>query len=53
MKDKDLNNLARLVKKAGSYKPENKPLQPSNPPSKDKLEEKYKLDLKTLRINKG
>ena len=50
MKDKDLNNLARFVKKTSSFKPEEPPKKPEHQPSKKELEAKYKLKLKNLKI---
>ena len=50
MKDKDLNNLARFVKKTSSFKPEEPPKKPEHQPSKKELEAKYKLNLKSLKI---
>lgn len=50
MDDKDLNNLARLVKKVGQYKPEERPHQPKNQPSKKELSQTYVLNLQTLEF---
>ena len=50
MKDKDLNNLARFVKKTSDFKPEEPPKKPEHQPSKNELKAKYKLNLKTLKI---
>lgn len=52
MRDKDLNNLARFVKKTSSFKPKEPPKKPEHQPSKKELETKYKLNLKGLKIMK-
>ncbi len=51
MKDKDLNNLGRLVKKVGGFKPKEPPKKPDHQPNNKELETKYKLNLKTLELS--
>ncbi len=51
MKDKDLNNLTRLVKKVGNFKPEKPSKKPDHQPNKKELEVKYELDLKTIELS--
>jgi hypothetical protein len=50
MKQKDLKNLANFVKKTGKYKPDEPPKKPKKQPSKEELEQVFKLDLDDMKI---
>lgn len=51
MKKKELNNLSKLVKKIGKYKPKETPHKPEKQPSVSELKEVYTLNLKELTLN--
>lgn len=51
MKPNELNNLSKLVKKAGKYKPKKAPHKPEKQPSVSELNEVYTLNLKELKLS--
>ena len=52
MNDKELNSLKRLVKKAGSYKPDETPTKPEKAPTAEQLRQVYVLDKRSMTIKK-
>ena len=53
MNNQKLNSLAKLVKKTGSYKTKETPKKPEKIPSQEELQKTYKLNLKTLKVEKN
>ena len=51
MKAKALDDLSRLVKKAGEYKPDQIPHKPEKQPNVKELKTVYTLNLKTFKIS--
>ncbi len=51
MKPNEINNLSKLVKKVGKYKPKEAPHKPEKQPSVSELNEVYTLNLKELKLN--
>ena len=52
MKEIDIKNLSKLVKKAGDYTPDSPPKKPDKQPNKSELNAKFSLNRKTLKIDK-
>ena len=53
MDDKETNSLKRLVKKVGSYKPDQVPTKPEKAPTAEQLRETYVLDKRSMTVKKS
>lgn len=53
MKQTELKNLAKLVKKTSQYQPDSRPKKPETQPSVKQLNEVYTLDLKKMVVDIG
>ncbi|MCP4473098.1 MAG: hypothetical protein GY821_00690 [Gammaproteobacteria bacterium] len=51
MNNQELNNLSKMVKKIGKYKPKEAAHKPEKQPSVSELKEVYILNLKELKLN--